>query len=106
MMCRVDAASSAEGKGGITCFLVPKGTKGLSFGANEKKMGWKVQPTRQVRKLRSLREEMCRSNFPAHYGRLLTSNRCSTAFESDNDDDGGFYIVDDGFYINVSTGHT
>ena len=28
--------------------LIPAGTKGLSFGADEKKMGWRNQPTRQV----------------------------------------------------------
>jgi alkylation response protein AidB-like acyl-CoA dehydrogenase len=33
---------------GISCLMVPKDTPGLSFGADEKKMGWKVQPTRQV----------------------------------------------------------
>jgi len=33
---------------GISCFLVPKDMPGLSFGANEKKMGWNAQPTRQV----------------------------------------------------------
>ncbi|ALV46078.1 acyl-CoA dehydrogenase [Arthrobacter alpinus] len=33
---------------GITAVVVPAGTPGLSFGANEKKMGWRAQPTRQV----------------------------------------------------------
>jgi alkylation response protein AidB-like acyl-CoA dehydrogenase len=33
---------------GISALLVEKGTPGLSFGANEKKMGWNAQPTRQV----------------------------------------------------------
>ncbi len=37
-----------ESANGISCFIVPKDTKGLSFGANEKKMGWKNQPTAQV----------------------------------------------------------
>lgn len=32
----------------ITCIVAEKGTPGLSFGANEKKMGWNCQPTRQV----------------------------------------------------------
>jgi alkylation response protein AidB-like acyl-CoA dehydrogenase len=32
----------------ISAFLVPKEATGLSFGANEKKMGWNAQPTRQV----------------------------------------------------------
>ncbi|QAY59167.1 acyl-CoA dehydrogenase [Microbacterium protaetiae] len=36
------------GARGITAFIVPDGTPGLSFGANEKKMGWNAQPTRQV----------------------------------------------------------
>ena len=34
--------------GGVSAFLVPKDAPGLSFGANEKKMGWNAQPTRQV----------------------------------------------------------
>lgn len=32
----------------ISCFLVEKGTRGISFGANEKKMGWNSQPTAAV----------------------------------------------------------
>ncbi|MEM0987040.1 MAG: isobutyryl-CoA dehydrogenase [Pseudomonadota bacterium] len=36
------------GAGGVSTFIVPKDIPGLSFGANEKKMGWKSQPTRQV----------------------------------------------------------
>ncbi len=32
----------------VSTFLVPRDTPGLSFGANEKKMGWNAQPTRQV----------------------------------------------------------
>eukprot|EP01032_Pedospumella_encystans_P032224 gene32224-36378_t len=32
----------------ISTVLVPKETKGLSFGGKEDKMGWNVQPTRQV----------------------------------------------------------
>ncbi|MFT4220061.1 MAG: acyl-CoA dehydrogenase family protein [Microbacterium sp.] len=44
----VMARTSAEGARGITAFLVPDGTPGLSFGPNEKKMGWNAQPTRQV----------------------------------------------------------
>lgn len=31
-----------------SCLIVEKGTKGLSFGKNEVKMGWNVQPTRAV----------------------------------------------------------
>jgi alkylation response protein AidB-like acyl-CoA dehydrogenase len=37
-----------EGPKGISCVLIEKDTPGLSFGANEKKMGWNAQPTRQV----------------------------------------------------------
>ncbi len=36
------------GHRGISCILVEKGTPGLSFGKQEKKMGWKSQPTTQV----------------------------------------------------------
>lgn len=32
----------------VSCILVEKGTPGLSFGKNEFKMGWNVQPTRLV----------------------------------------------------------
>ena len=36
------------GAGGVTALLLEKGMPGLSFGANERKMGWNAQPTRQV----------------------------------------------------------
>ncbi len=42
------ARTGAAGARGISAFIVPKDTPGLSFGANEKKMGWNAQPTRQV----------------------------------------------------------
>jgi alkylation response protein AidB-like acyl-CoA dehydrogenase len=44
----VMARTGAGGAGGISAFLVEKGAPGLSFGANERKMGWNAQPTRQV----------------------------------------------------------
>jgi alkylation response protein AidB-like acyl-CoA dehydrogenase len=42
------ARTADSGHAGITAFLVPAGAPGLSFGANEKKMGWNAQPTAQV----------------------------------------------------------
>lgn len=36
------------GPSGISTLVVEKGTPGISFGANEKKMGWNAQPTRAV----------------------------------------------------------
>ena len=36
------------GPKGISTLVVENGTLGLSFGANERKMGWNAQPTRQV----------------------------------------------------------
>ncbi|HEV2554111.1 MAG TPA: isobutyryl-CoA dehydrogenase [Bosea sp. (in: a-proteobacteria)] len=36
------------GPSGISTLVVEKDTPGLSFGANEKKMGWNAQPTRAV----------------------------------------------------------
>jgi alkylation response protein AidB-like acyl-CoA dehydrogenase len=44
----VMARTGGEGARGISAFVVEKGTPGLSFGANERKMGWNTQPTRQV----------------------------------------------------------
>jgi len=44
----VIARTSDDGARGISCFVVEKDTAGLSFGANEKKMGWNAQPTAQV----------------------------------------------------------
>lgn len=44
----VMARTSDDGARGISTFVVEKGTPGLSFGANEKKMGWNAQPTAQV----------------------------------------------------------
>jgi alkylation response protein AidB-like acyl-CoA dehydrogenase len=40
--------TGGEGPSGISAFLVPGDTPGLSFGANERKMGWNAQPTRAV----------------------------------------------------------
>jgi len=37
--------TGGEGPKGISCLVVEKGTPGLSFGAPEKKLGWKSQPT-------------------------------------------------------------
>jgi alkylation response protein AidB-like acyl-CoA dehydrogenase len=37
-----------KGPKGISCLVVEKGTPGLSFGAPEKKLGWKSQPTAMV----------------------------------------------------------
>jgi alkylation response protein AidB-like acyl-CoA dehydrogenase len=42
------ARTGNEGPSGISAFLVPAETAGLSFGANERKMGWNAQPTRAV----------------------------------------------------------
>jgi alkylation response protein AidB-like acyl-CoA dehydrogenase len=40
--------TGGEGPDGISALLIPKDTQGLSFGANEKKMGWNAQPTRAM----------------------------------------------------------
>ncbi len=37
-----------DGPRGVSAVLVENPTEGLSFGANEKKMGWRAQPTAQV----------------------------------------------------------
>ncbi|MFD2474752.1 acyl-CoA dehydrogenase family protein [Amycolatopsis silviterrae] len=42
------ARTGGPGAGGISAFVVERETPGLSFGANEAKMGWNAQPTRQV----------------------------------------------------------
>lgn len=42
------SSSSSKKTSSITAFLVEKGTKGLSFGAPENKMGWNAQPTTSV----------------------------------------------------------
>jgi alkylation response protein AidB-like acyl-CoA dehydrogenase len=44
----VMARTSDDGAKGISTFVVEAGTPGLSFGAQEKKMGWKSQPTATV----------------------------------------------------------
>lgn len=43
-MCR----TSDDGGKGISCFVVEKDMPGVSFGANERKLGWHSQPTSQV----------------------------------------------------------
>lgn len=44
----VMARTGGEGAKGVSAFVVEKGAEGLSFGANERKMGWNAQPTAQV----------------------------------------------------------
>jgi len=44
----VMARTGAEGPSGISCFVVEKDTPGLSFGKNERKLGWAAQSTRTV----------------------------------------------------------
>ncbi len=44
----VMARTSDDGARGVSTFVVENGTPGLSFGAQERKMGWNAQPTAQV----------------------------------------------------------
>ncbi len=44
----VMARTGGDGPKGVSAFVVEKGWEGLTFGANEKKMGWNAQPTAQV----------------------------------------------------------
>ncbi|MEV0112588.1 acyl-CoA dehydrogenase family protein [Streptomyces sp. NPDC050844] len=44
----VMARTGVDGPDGVSAFVVDKDDPGLSFGANERKMGWNAQPTRQV----------------------------------------------------------
>jgi len=40
--------TSDNGASGVTCMVIEKDMEGVSFGANEKKLGWHSQPTAQV----------------------------------------------------------
>jgi len=44
----VMARTGGGGPSGISTFVVPGDTPGISLGANERKMGWNAQPTRAV----------------------------------------------------------
>lgn len=44
----VMARTGGDGAKGISAFVVEKATPGLTFGANERKMGWNSQPTAAV----------------------------------------------------------
>ncbi|KAH7054724.1 acyl-CoA dehydrogenase/oxidase [Linnemannia elongata] len=44
----VIARTGDAGPKGISCFIVEKGFKGLSFGKKERKVGWNSQPTRAL----------------------------------------------------------
>lgn len=49
VMARTGGADPAlQGSRGMTAFIVPGDAEGLSFGAEEQKMGWRAQPTRAV----------------------------------------------------------
>jgi alkylation response protein AidB-like acyl-CoA dehydrogenase len=45
----VMARTGGAGAGGVSCLVVEKDAPGLSFGKLERKMGWRAQPTAQVR---------------------------------------------------------
>ena len=55
----VMARTSDNGARGISTFIVPADTAGVSFGKNEDKMGWNAQPTRAIN-FENVR-------IPAHY---------------------------------------
>ncbi len=40
--------TGADGPGGVSCLVIEKDMPGVSFGANERKLGWHSQPTAQV----------------------------------------------------------
>ncbi|MCW5749878.1 MAG: isobutyryl-CoA dehydrogenase [Alphaproteobacteria bacterium] len=40
--------TGGDGPGGVSCIVVEKGTPGLAFGAQERKLGWNSQPTAMV----------------------------------------------------------
>lgn len=44
----VMARTGEEGPKGISAFIVRDGSSGLSYGKKEKKMGWRVSPTREL----------------------------------------------------------
>jgi alkylation response protein AidB-like acyl-CoA dehydrogenase len=44
----VMARTGGPGAAGVSALVVERGTPGLTFGAEERKMGWNAQPTRQV----------------------------------------------------------
>ncbi|MFJ3145228.1 acyl-CoA dehydrogenase family protein [Streptomyces halstedii] len=44
----VMARTGGEGADGVSAFVVDKDDPGVTFGPNERKMGWNAQPTRQV----------------------------------------------------------
>ncbi len=48
VMARTGSHETQPGHRGISAFVVEKDTPGLSFGADELKMGWNAQPTAQV----------------------------------------------------------
>ncbi|MGF1727166.1 acyl-CoA dehydrogenase family protein [Photobacterium nomapromontoriensis] len=48
VMARCDDASGPSKNSGITAFIVPADTNGVSYGRKEPKMGWNSQPTRSV----------------------------------------------------------
>lgn len=48
VMARTGFEKAQSGHRGISTFVVEKDTPGLSFGAQEQKMGWNAQPTAQV----------------------------------------------------------
>ncbi len=48
VMVRTGDESTHPGASGVSAILIEEGTPGLTFGANERKMGWSSQPTAMV----------------------------------------------------------
>jgi len=48
VLARTGSQETEQGHRGISAFVVENGSPGLSFGAQEQKMGWHAQPTAQV----------------------------------------------------------
>jgi alkylation response protein AidB-like acyl-CoA dehydrogenase len=44
----VMARTGGDGAKGVSAFIVRDGTEGFSYGKKEKKMGWKISPTREL----------------------------------------------------------
>ncbi len=65
------ARTGGPGPGGISAMVIEAGTEGLSFGAPERKMGWKAQPTSVV--------NLDNSNIPAEniIGNLGEGFKCA-----------------------------
>ena len=60
----VMARTGAPGSKGVSAFIVRDGAEGFSYGKKEKKMGWRISPTRELLSAQESRQQLLQHAAP------------------------------------------